>query len=1094
MTNAQRNGFSQTRHVCLFSLLLCLCLIGVACGGGSGSGGGQTTSPPPPPAPSPDFTLSLNPASISVPIGGSATTSLLATAANGFSSQVTVSAAGVPSGVSISPSSITLTPGTAQQVTVSAQSGTAAASVTMSFVGTSGSLAHSVSLTIDLYSSVGGAGTLSTRTNYVRSDAVTEYFQWLNTHWMIYNQSTSRFFVTDPLSSSVMAFDSSTEKKIATIPVPGAYGIDQTADGSTLYVGTLIGNVYTLDPVGMKVTHRYIASQIGPYGFGSAIALPLSNGTVALLGSLGGIPSVDGSSDFAVWNPANNSIKIYGASLFGGVPTTPLCSTMGNIGGFALTADRTAVVVGSIDSDETVCEVDPSTGQMQGIKATGFTSKITTSPDGRYIALLTYTGGNNSGQLNLYDQHTLALAAQFTISGDASSASNIVFSPDSQTLFVSSEAFVYAYSVATHQQVGWFPNIVVDQTSSGYTVSPAANPTYEAEDSTGLLAGPLEEGIGFLDTTQMQTGTVAAPSLNGYLNPATGPTSGGTVTQWNYPNSTVTTPKGVYFGANLSPSFSVANGTTVTATTPPGNPGPADVRLFTGDGGLQMLPEAYSYGPTILEVTPNMSTTDGGGPGVIYGYGFGPTETATIPSDLAITVGGKRATITAYNGNAYGIIGQPFPLEAVYYTIPPGTTGAADVLVATTSGTATAHAAMTYIPAAKQYPLSGASLAQGIYDPLTNVYYFTDASKIQVFSLAQQQWLPPIPIPAPSGATQRLWGISLSPDGSKLAVADIQANVIYLLDPANPTSVQTFPFTPSYPSGIISHPAGIAVSDSGVVYIAAYIEGGTGFDSFFSLDTSTGTLTDYGIAGPQNFVNGVPQDVYLRTALSADGTRVYFNDDGYVFNVDTATGKLFSATSDVGCCYGDYDLALAPNQTQLEASSYLYDSDLNAQSFFTLNDREMMDISYVYGVKFSPDGSLLFQPSPYGIDVYDGHLGKLLNRIALPFQLSSNYDALVSDGVDNVLLAITGSGDGIAVLDLTSLPEPPPLTYATARSSRLQSTTQRAWSPATTAPSTQIQRGINPAKPGIHVIPHVTHVPAGLSAPSHDVTYRHRGS
>ena len=38
--------------------------------------------------------------------------------------------------------------------------------------------------------------------------------------------------------------------------------------------------------------------------------------------------------------------------------------------------------------------------------------------------------------------------------------------------------------------------------------------------------------------------------------------------------------------------------------------------------------------------------------------------------------------------------------------------------------------------------------------------------------------------------------------------------------------------------------------------------------------------------------------------------------------------------------------------------------------------------------------------------------------------LSANYDAHVDDGRDNVLIAITGqTGDGIAVIDLTSLSE-----------------------------------------------------------------------
>lgn len=106
---------------------------------------------------------------------------------------------------------------------------------------------------------------------------------------------------------------------------------------------------------------------------------------------------------------------------------------------------------------------------------------------------------------------------------------------------------------------------------------------------------------------------------------------------------------------------------------------------------------------------------------------------------------------------------------------------------------------------------------------------------------------------------------------------------------------------------------------------------------------------------------------------------------------------IFRASTDQGCRYGDDDLALSSNQTQFEASSYLYDSNLNAQSFLTLNDREALNTSYVYGAKLSPNGSLLFQPSTNGLDVYDGRLGILLTRIALSFPLSANYDALVSE-------------------------------------------------------------------------------------------------
>src|ERR1019366_2024602 len=149
---------------------------------------------------------------------------------------------------------------------------------------------------------------------------------------------------------------------------------------------------------------------------------------------------------------------------------------------------------------------------------------------------------------------------------------------------------------------------------------------------------------------------------------------------------------------------------------------------------VQYIPEGYSYGPTVLEVIPNAAVA-GGGPGMIFGYGFGPQSATTVPSNLQITVGGAPAIITAFHGYASGPGLSAFPRQIITYTIPPGTAGSSvDVTVATSSGTATIHNGMTYLPAAQQYLLTGAALAQGVYDPHPDVYYFTDANKIQVFS------------------------------------------------------------------------------------------------------------------------------------------------------------------------------------------------------------------------------------------------------------------------------------------------------------------------------------------------------------------------
>ncbi|MFZ0584100.1 MAG: IPT/TIG domain-containing protein [Candidatus Acidiferrales bacterium] len=1050
---------SLRRRLCSLLALLFLSVGIASCGGGSGSGGGQQ-----PPPPLPDFSLSASPGSVSIATGSSATTSLNAKAINGFASEVSVQVSGLPAGVTASPTPITLTPGTPLTVTLSASSNAqpTATAANVVFTGTAGALVHTADVSVTVTSNSGGGGgggTLTSRTKYVRDDAVIEYYQWVNTHWAVFNTATSRFFVTDPYSNQIFVFDSTTQSKIGAIPVPGAFGMDETPDQGTIWVGTIVGDVYSIDPVKMAVKQRYLASEIGPYGYPAWSTLVLSDGRLALLGAQGGIPGVDGSTSIAIWNPSNNSIVIYGNTFQSSIPSLPYCSTMENIGGFTLTADRTAILIGSIDSDGTVCKINATTGNLQSAEIASST-KIVVSPDGNYLLFPNYSSG-----VSLYNAKTFALVSQFSVSGELGSDASIVFSPDSKTLYVSSDAFVYAYSVATGQQIGWTPNIVVQYTSGGLAVGAITGPNLAAFDGTGLLAGPMEEGFGFIDTAAMHRGAVGTGFANAYLNPATGPTSGGTAVQVPvFP--TETNQSKVYFGNNLAPSVSVS-GNLATITTPAGAAGPVDVRLFANDGGLQLVPDGFSYGPSILEVSPNLATADGGGIGIVYGYGYGAADAVSIPANLAVTVGGKSAPVNGFNPNTYGLLSPPFLLQSVYYTIPPGTANSSvDIAVTSGSGSLTAASSLSYLPAAQQFPLVGASLAQGVYDPNQDLYYFTDATKIRVFSRTQAQWLSPLVDLSTKGA-QRLWGLALSPDGTKLVAADILAGLIYLIDPANPASVKAFSFAPQEPQGILADPAGVVVTDSGVVYIAAYIQGGTGFSSFFKLDTNTSTLTDLQITGP-----GLATDEYLRTEISSDNSRVYLNDYGAVLSIDTSTGAVFQALSEDGCCYGNYDLALSHNQIQFAASDYLYDTDLNAESFETLNDRDANSgISYVYGSKLSPDGSLLFQPSTNGVDIFDGRLGTLRNRVALGFALSTNYDALVEDGKDNVLVAITGqNGNGVAILDFSSIREPPPLPYTSEEFTRPVG----SGSPRQTMKGKSSIKKSKDSSPHRHVIPYIT--------------------
>ena len=1058
-------------------VVLSFCLWGCGGGGagstgGGGGGGGGGTQPQ-------DFTLSVSPSSITVTGGGSTTFAASVTALNGFASAVSLSVGSLPSGVTISPSSPQVTPGTPLQITVAAASSVSASTENLSVTGISGTLSHSATLGLTVNALV-VVPSLS-RTRYLRTNMVTEYPFWLNSSWEVFDSNTKRFFVSDPTGNQIVVMDATRQAKIASIPVPGAFGIDETPDGSTLYAGTQVGDVYAIDPVTMTVKKRYLAAQIGPYGYEAYVVRVLASGDLVLLGGQGGIPSVDGYSGFAIWNPTSNSIQMYGSSAFA-LSATLLPNCVGNIGGFTLTGDRSLIVEGSIDSDGTVCTVNPATGQESQFVPSGqaVLGAITPTPDGSSLLIPVYGEGTGTANtVQVINAKTLTETSSFPVLGDTASDASMLVSTDSKTLYMYASGVVYAYNIASGKLVGWTPNLTVEPISGGSVVGALYGPEMQAMDGTGLIAGPMEEGVGFIDTAAMQTGPVGTSFLNSYMTPATGPDSGGTSVQWDSSsNAASSTPVVAYFGSNAATNVSVDSNGFFNATTPAGSAGPVDIFTFMKDGGEQIVSEGFSYGPSILEATPNASTSEGGGTGILYGYGFGSTAyNGAISTGFKITVGGTPATVTGFVGNAYGLESPPFNLQAVAYTVPPGVAGSSeDIEVTTQAGSTTLTGGMSYLPAATKYSLPGAALAQGIYDARRNLYYFTDAGEIRVFSRSEAGWQAPIVVPAaPAGTAHRLWGIALSPDASKLAVSDTGDAMIYLIDPDTPASVQSFAMPASCfagycsatASGIITYPAGIAVSDAGMIYITASPYGVSGDDGFLKLNTATGTFTDYGIDA-----FGTTQ---YRNAISSDNARVFFNNDGQPFSVDTATDTVSYAPISPGCCYGDYDLSLSSNQISLEATSYVYDTNLNAASYLALNDYESLNTTYVYGVKLSPDGSLLFQPSVAGIDVFDGRVGTLRTRIALPYALSQNYDALVSDGTDNMLIAITGAtGDGIAVLDLTSLSEPAPLSYASDTTRLLEEQRELVRSKPTAIPSNARDQLTRSLGIPLSTIPHAT--------------------
>jgi Right handed beta helix region len=105
-------------------------------------------TPPPQPPPSPDFSLALSAPAATLQPGGTATDTVQVGALNGFSGTVSLSAAGLPSGVTagFSPASVTGSGSSTFTLTAGASAVPGVYPLTVS--GTSGSLSHSASLAL----------------------------------------------------------------------------------------------------------------------------------------------------------------------------------------------------------------------------------------------------------------------------------------------------------------------------------------------------------------------------------------------------------------------------------------------------------------------------------------------------------------------------------------------------------------------------------------------------------------------------------------------------------------------------------------------------------------------------------------------------------------------------------------------------------------------------------------------------------------------------------------------------------------------------------------------------------------------------------
>ncbi len=114
-------------------------------------------------SPSPNFTISASPASISVLQGSQGTATITTAVLDGFDSAIALSAAGQPTGVTVSfnPSSIAVPGSGTSTMTVAVASTTATGTYTITVTGTGGGMTQTTAVTLTVTGVVSGNFTLS---------------------------------------------------------------------------------------------------------------------------------------------------------------------------------------------------------------------------------------------------------------------------------------------------------------------------------------------------------------------------------------------------------------------------------------------------------------------------------------------------------------------------------------------------------------------------------------------------------------------------------------------------------------------------------------------------------------------------------------------------------------------------------------------------------------------------------------------------------------------------------------------------------------------------------------------------------------------
>jgi hypothetical protein len=1011
--------------ISIFVLLPAVC---AGCGGGGGSANGSANVQPPPP-PSSDFSITLSSNSLSLSQGATAPPlSISINGQNGFTGAAQVTLAGFPTGVVSNPAGpLNIVSGANAPIVLSATPTAATGSFTITARGISGSLSHSATLALAVQPAIAAS---FPRTGYARTDAVAALDDppgEARHRRIAYDAANKRIFVANRAMNRVEVFSTSDQTRLPPIAVPGASSTDLSLDGATLWIGTITEQAVAIDTATLKVKSRYSITPLTP------IPNSVFNRPEELLAMSSGKimmrlrQSAAAQSLLALWDPAANIVT--------NLTSTAPALFQSGLGAMARTGDHTKIFVAANDASGESAIFDANGSVIAGprVLGAGTIPLVTANLDGSRFAAEFVSGG--AAQLFLLDAALNQVATPVSLS-----AQGLAFSRDGNFLYASETVagppLISVFDGHTMQPVGQLPDASIQGVHS----------EIEEADETQLLFAISNRGVSFIDTAKPGALPALVPSFASApaAQPSQGPFTGGTPTSLTGQNFESSAQ--IKFGPQFA-TAAMVNPTQIQVSAPPSViNGPVNVTAFFPSGWLAIAPDAFSYGPQILEVLPNAGSKAGGDAIQICGYGFGSDAT-----QITAKIGGAAATVQKVE-NVSSVAPSlaldstyPFPLQRITLLTPPGTPGQADVAVASPAGATTSPRSFQYTQSAQVFA-KPALYKFVLYDQKRQWLYLSATDHVDVFDLTAAQFHS-TGITSPGGPLPNaaLRGLSLTPDASQLVVADFGAQNIYLLSPDAGTG--TTVAVGGVAGFLNSGPARVAATSTQTVFVAMSGEGSSSGScssclSQLNLSASPPTVQP----APQPEVTSLTGAPLVQADAAGDRVFLAYNSapggplgiwSAAAPNQFTTSLAKESAIDLAAASDGTLFASRAGTATEIRGAALTLTSTPASPELEQIPGRVL-----VPGLAMHPTGALLYQPfltgpAPAappavgiqgGVDIIDTHSGRLRLRVFFPeplAALSTDLDALhgsflAIDENGQRIFALTASG--LTVVQLANVP------------------------------------------------------------------------